>query len=132
MTDLTALLARLEAHPEGGRELDGDIATAINLMLSSDYSYADWRAYCARNPSLGNHLYDDVPRYTTSTDAAVTLVPADHEWSLTSWSNGDMISGKPRARVFTGRFDFKWCRAATPALALCVAALRARQAVEGT
>jgi hypothetical protein len=61
-------------------------------------------------------------RYTTSLDAAVTLVPEGMEWTITH-KNRDL----DRPSVFVGRsLDWSSEDASTPALALCAAALRAR------
>lgn len=65
--------------------------------------------------------------YTTSLDAAATLVPKDWRWLIRSDSDkADDL--KPFARVSDAPLDTDkhfYGRAATPALALCVAALRA-------
>jgi hypothetical protein len=64
------------------------------------------------------------PKYLTSIDAAMQLVPAGHNWAIdTGHKNG--IS----AWCFDGQlWNTDASVAATPALALCAAALRARSA----
>lgn len=84
---------------------------------------------------VGEHNRDpyarDLPRYTTSLDAALTLVPEGHAVDLTLWAQ------KHRARILPLYQDGdRWFHrgsdphftadAGTPALALCAAALRAR------
>lgn len=104
MTDMPkdkphTLANRVEASEGPSRELDREIARLI---------HGDgW-----------NHHSDT--RYTASLDAAMTLIPADHEWSV-EWGGNSiaivrhLIEG-PEHRGY----------AEAPALALCAAALRAR------
>lgn len=67
------------------------------------------------------------PTYTTSLDAALTLVPGSREWS----AGVDLENGKGWATVGDDIWDECFNDitgiAKTPALALCIAALRARQ-----
>lgn len=67
-------------------------------------------------------------RYTASIDAAMTLVPEGYDWSL---DNFDGEFGKPSAWVHARRSaaEIVPVTGATPALALCSAALRARAAL---
>ena len=61
-------------------------------------------------------------RLTTSIDAAETVVPPDHSW---------YVSSDGYACVTFQRRRSAWAeRAADPALALCISALRARWAAE--
>jgi len=62
-----------------------------------------------------------VPRYTTSIDAAMTLVPEGWRFELTNTGFKPGVSLVP-----PGKFFLVGSYAATPALALCAAALRAR------
>jgi hypothetical protein len=120
---MTDLITRLEAATEGSRELDDEIARAmleakqpIRLMGMSDdepsvpvFQYADG--------STGTSL-----RYTTSLDAAVTLIPEGYDWIVAD-VNGH-VGGTPYACVGDETQHF----GETPALAFCIAALRARGA----
>lgn len=65
-------------------------------------------------------LLVDVPPYTASLDAALTLVMPGHGWSLQG--NTDVFYA-----VVYGQYNKP--AAPTPALALCIAALRARLAL---
>ncbi len=65
---------------------------------------------------------DMIPRYTTSLDAAVTLVPEKYWWSV---RNGGCY-----ATVGPSNWHDLEGEAKTPALALCAAALKARAAME--
>jgi hypothetical protein len=98
------LLALLESADRGSSELDAQVAAAIGWRQMPDI------APC------------EPPPYSQSLDAALSLVP---EWC--AWSVGCEIDFTPTARVF-GHDIHKEDFAATPALALCLAALRARQA----
>ena len=103
MRDLPSLIATLEAATEGSAELDRAICRAI----SGDET--QWH------------------KYTRSLDAAMTLVPEG--WFA-------LIDTRGRADVRYAPIDQSGYRrevadAATPALALCIAALRARLAIDG-
>ena len=63
-----------------------------------------------------------VPVYTRSIDAAVTLVPEPGKWSITAASGGHWEA----AVWLVDGTNLDWIKAATPALALCAAALKAR------
>ena len=115
MTALAALIAKLEAATEGSRELD----FAIRLVDEEPGTKIDGR------------FAELVPRYTTSLDAALTLVPADPKGGW-YWRVGH--SSLYRGWAHLNRYHPDNCdtgdetsaNAATPALALCMAALRAR------
>jgi hypothetical protein len=68
--------------------------------------------------------------YSASLDAAMTLVPDGYEWGCGSWGNPD--TDGPWAwcatRQQSADNDLDYGKAATPALALCAAALKARAA----
>ena len=104
---LLALADRVEALTGPCRETDAEVHHAILQ-------------------GIGTGLYGTQPSYTASLDAAMTLVPEGHTWSADlnlgkkafAWCYDDkMLSGRP-------------CKAATPALALTAAALRARAMME--
>lgn len=71
----------------------------------------------------GTTMHREVPAYTASIDAAMTLVPEGVNWTMGG-------GGKECAIVIIsagqGLTDAAHGFAATPALALCIAALRAR------
>ena len=94
---LDALVAELEKATEGSREFDAAIYIKLQAPLGL------------------------IPHYTTSLDAALTLVPEGMAWTILSGALhaacvGDASTGNPVTK------------AATPALALCIAALKARAA----
>lgn len=96
------LIKRIEAASEGSRALDWE----IHLHDGLD----------------GKGMYGSHPHYSTSIDAAITLVPE-------GWWHGYMTSdGGFAAHCFEQIVDCAVFRATlvTPALALCAAALKAR------
>lgn len=131
------LIARIEAASGPDRELDGDIAELTGAVPG-------WVSMGRRNFSTWSSGRDswDAPRYTVSLDDAMTLVPA-------GWKSGVEQAGaydgssldEAWCWPFESHFDPDWKNgqqgyrdasdgtrgyAATPALALCAAALRAR------
>lgn len=150
-----ALIERLENLTGPDRATDGQIAKAVFgwRLWRSKHGY--WNVegpkgersetacdpYGPRfDPDTGekNPDYDkepeswvyehDIPEYTASLDAALTLLPSGTLWLLSSMETG------PRATVLAPneRGDYIGQRdnsalAATPAIALCIAALKATQ-----
>ena len=128
---LDDLLARLESATEGDRELDCEIAVAV-LDGEIEWKQANYtmEMYPVRRYASTMHIGgiggDPVERYTTSIDAAMTLMPEG--W----WVQylGQRIKGwavRIEAQGISIPSSTAPLRAATPALALCIAALRARQ-----
>lgn len=129
MSDLAGLIARLEEAGEGSRELDARVLFAINHAGAM-------RGFWNASTGLPSTLPDDFdalpnglgrrgieavsPHFTTSIDAALTLVPEGCAWSV-----GCEIDFTPVARVFGHDIHADVC-AVTPELALVIAALRAR------
>jgi hypothetical protein len=110
MTDRPTLLAlaeRCEQAVGPDRELDFAIAAGVGWPDS---------------PNLHQHAR----RYTESIDAAVTLVPEGRGYELRQGNSG---ARRALCRMWDGRGIWTdGTVAATPALALCAAALRARAA----
>jgi hypothetical protein len=73
----------------------------------------------------GDHWFDgilgevELPAFTTSIDAAMTLVPTNHEWSV-DWAGNSQatVGALPDGPTYRGEAD-------TPAQSLTAAALRA-------
>ena len=113
------LIERLESAPEGSRELDGEIALLLGWKKTIDGFYnSRWK-----DPA-GQLQGNIPPAFTTSIDAALTLVPEGWRWDIGPWD--DQI----RAEIWNHTEDEtkeQYCGfASTPALALCIAALKAR------
>jgi hypothetical protein len=107
-SDIQSLLSRLETATEGSRELDYEIWRVLHgAEHLSDWEDRDWLAY------------------TQSVDAALTLVPGDAWLEMRRPLDGR----PPIARLDINRRPYT-CAAEAPtlALALVVAALRARGA----
>jgi hypothetical protein len=72
-------------------------------------------------------LYENkCPAYTASLDAATMLVPEGCGWSVHRYASG--LRARAGVYIDDGRDKGHYLNAATPALALCSAALRARAA----
>jgi hypothetical protein len=106
---LDDLLSALEAATEGSRELDTMIERAIDRKM--------WDRW--------------IPFYTRSIDAAMTLIPPNTFWHVGAGKTRD---DEPMygAMIQEAKFDGKELGIgetnASPALALVIAALRARKA----
>lgn len=144
MTSVSELIERLEKAEVGSRELDAAIAIAAGTDHGPrEYVHVESRSY---------EIHDEIARhYTTSLDAALTLVPEGWCFEVGNGFNCDVEAGCCSARVSDkahgpGRQHFHesapdWtvddlenmeaphrC-IKTPALALCIAALKARQSL---
>ena len=104
MTD--KLSDRIEAASAGSRELDAEIA-------GTDATTVMW------------HDEEETPRYTTSLDAAMTLVPEGALMAVRTYAEPGVYPAHVRASAWVQ--GSPRCFAATPALALCAAALRAQK-----
>lgn len=118
---LSALLAKLEAATGPSRELDEAITRAIGFKLAG---------YSANVPIWWNP--DDkyvgvAPHYTSSLDAAMTLVPEGSWWWLHHQVAYPTDDGY-QAEVWPLIPPYLKSRAPTAALALCIASVRARLA----
>jgi len=109
MADYTDLIARLEKATEGNRELDADILAALPAPFSAP-------GHCQMR--IAAH-------WTTSLDAAMKLVPEGANCHGYDASPAGVEAYVSRNNVASGHW---LClgQAATPALALCIAALKAR------
>lgn len=104
-TELLALAERVE-------QADGP-----NYALEQDIAEAVWRVKW--NKARPKDIR--VPNYTASIDAALTLVPDGHFWSITM--RGENRGGFHACCAKDGPLD--WRDGAHPALAMTAAALRA-------
>jgi hypothetical protein len=127
MTDPATLLAladRCEQAAGPDRELDQDI-TKLLVPNNATHIYRSRRgwSFFVYDSGKGIEWFENQP-YTVSLDAAVTLVPEGWRWWVNSSPFGrcwlvanDQIADKAQSE-----------KCATPALALCAAALRAKAA----
>ena len=129
---MTDLIERLKAATKGSRELDAEIC--VHLLGGGAYAAespfnGEWCVYkgedSAGRPRLAENKKGDVPdtrlSYTTSLDAALTLVPEGYDWIVAD-VNGH-VGGTPYACVGDEKQHF----GETPCLSLCIAALKARE-----
>lgn len=95
----------------GRRALDEEIAKAVGTYKTGTYPGGD---------KLAGHKFFSAPFYTTSLDAATTLVPEGAIWDVSStgccWIMFDDVEDVIAEQISV--------QAATPALALCAAALK--------
>lgn len=129
MTNETqALAARVEAAEGPSRELDAEICAHILRSASDQFGLGctfevqqsstdetSWSVVTYANVQKSDR--QSPPAYTSSLDAAMTLVPEGRSATISI--------RKPAAACIDGPRQ-NWCYANTPALALCAAALRAR------
>jgi hypothetical protein len=131
------LIARLEKATGPSRELDAAIFIKVTpgvkeagrIDVDKDRGVVGWWPKDAPYQSAR-----DVPAYTASLDAAMTLVPEGWSWCVFSEVRMGpelvrigLAKVETFARCFGSGKGFT-CPAATPALALCIAALKARSA----
>lgn len=133
--ELLTLADRCEAATGSDRELDAHIAVGLGIgargLLSDDHEYLIRTRKddeCAPGTywfqcRSGRSLRTAEP-YTASLDAAMTLVLEGHAFTIYS----DGCAGVAPVEADDTPVADVW--AATPALALCAAALRARAAIE--
>lgn len=148
MGDLLELAARCEQATGPDHMLDAEIAIAALGWREIPSPDGDWRSFespagaranIQRKDGVPVFDYGPLAFFTTSLDAAMTLLPeAEAGYSATFWRVGnDGEGGDPsdfKAEVLCcSQLTSRQSKAvaATPALAICAAALRARHAIEG-
>ncbi len=110
------LIARLESATGPDRKLDAAIRETVGLVWREDFYV--WSQTGSR--------YRGQVNFTASLDAALMLVPAGHVVDL-----GRYADGSADCAVYASeREPYDIAGAETPALALCIAALRARLTME--
>ncbi len=121
--DLEKLIERLEKAPHGSKSLDIDICAAVG-----DYSKEEFQIWCGRTGS--RNIYEFLnkrlsARYTSSIDAAMTLVPEAFKWKAGYGKRVPHVAelrdyrDKPILGTFIGECD------SNRAIALCIAAMKA-------
>lgn len=126
-SDLTSLIARLESAGEGSRELSDAVLVALGWVRSPDrdepgFVEDDWI-----DPEGGR--WWPAPDPAVSLDDALALVDEGWQWLLRGLG---WYGQRPAAKLefivsdATDGMRTIWGKAATPALALCAAILRAK------
>lgn len=128
------LIAKLEAATEGSRELDGliEIIAVQNreawASMAEDVAAMD---QVAAGLAIGDE-WGRLPAYTTSLDAALTLVPSIEGYPDVAMTCAPQLTWTHTGEVFCNIHGsgqgviVRDIGAPTPALALCIAALKAR------
>jgi hypothetical protein len=141
MSDLLELADRVEALVTSDRALDAEIAYAIC------WRWDDWEEgdICIEDRSLeyvvnstlnsNNSIWKYLPAYTASLDAALTLVPENphntgERFQVESWTTNGVHAEHVRASAWVS--GTRRVFAATPALALTAASLRAINSIRRT
>lgn len=119
MSALGELIERLEKATGPDRELDVLVARTCGWRPLNDFG--KWWI----DPEEVHHNY--LPFFSQSIDGAIILVPSGKQWAV--WGEE-----RPQARVYEaddnggvllGR-SWECCEAHSPAIALCIAALKSR------
>ena len=122
---MDSLIAELEAAAEGNRELDYAIAKEMGWQFSGEHTFKE-HGFFWRDATTDE--WKQLPRWSTSLDAALTLVPEGFVWRVST------DFGPIAWAAVSGHKGIFWAdtksEALTAALALCIAALKARQAME--
>ncbi len=141
------LIAELEAATEESRALDADIHCAItgriqHKLMRAGFTMEDQGDKAKnRHRATSKFIFSErgpAPRYTTSLDAAITLVPEGWGWAAAILDkdapSAVVTNFEPQMKpgTFDPNPDKIDCRskAVTPALALCIASLKARQTMK--
>lgn len=99
---ITELIAALEAADKPSRELDASIGSLIGTYVG----------------------FEPPPRYTSSIDAALTLLPDGAMWRL----GRHLVPDDQPEHAYSARVGGpRYYDHSSPAIALCIAALRARE-----
>lgn len=131
MSDLLALVDRVEKEAAGSRELDAEIWLTVTPGATREprtvrSSKGLWPDYVIDETRDASERLIVVPSYTSSIDAAMSLVPEG--WGLKLEHNMGHGTTCTVGHVGPDKLYDRpegWSGAATPALALCAAALRA-------
>ncbi len=142
MTNYTKLIAALEATEEPSRELDGEVALAVGWQhkasqdgkgvsgepiirhtWTSPTGEDFWQKTTIFNRA--DKFPDELPAYTASIDAALSFTPEGWGWLVGSGEVWIWLKYGLGSKVY--RVSVK----STPAIALCIANLRALEAMEG-
>ena len=109
------LIARLEASTGPSRDLDVLIAQAVG------------EPWGAGGYSIGGNWGERAARYTASIDVALTLVPAGLGWGVDAPPDMPCVARCQWPQT-PGMKAPMHAHGATPAIALCIACLKARSA----
>jgi hypothetical protein len=117
------LIERLEKATGPDRELDG--AIALSLGWTFQKMKGDSKPYYRKPGETTYYMRSEVPAYTASIDAALTLVPEGWAYQLTLLFE-PRVHGNQQAIVWPPDKASPVSGAPTMPLAICIAALKAR------
>ena len=132
MGSLAALIAALERAEEGSRELSDEVLLALGWGTRLEFTREVWVA-----PSGNSSKHR--PHPTRNLQAAVDLVPEGWGWAAAELDQGEpsavLTNREPQLKPGTfdanpDKKDFR-SKAATPALALVIAILKAVETKDG-
>lgn len=147
MSEIEDVIARLEKATGPDDVLDADI---LKIANPQQWEYCDRLRHEMIARAKANGLNDrgeacwrgafgGICRYTSSIDAALTLVPDEYRWLVRSHDGSANFDGTGRgAAAFANVYDNNEALMhdcfvrSTPAIALCIAALKARVALSGS
>jgi len=124
----TDLAERIERLNGPCREMDAEIAVlALGMERDGDYFFGkDEDFVLERDYYSLDGTARELPHYTSSLDAAMTLVPEGMMFTVSLHDHGQGAASIFKRDANGSRETAcKLCVASTPALALCAAALRA-------
>ena len=121
------LIAKLEAALGGSEALDKDIARSLGFLIAASTG----GPHIMRSPAKVGDPSWDLPKYSRSTDAARALVPEG--WRFVGLWEAVKPEDRPWWGCQLGRDKPYWMLpsvlgAKSPAVAICIAALKAREA----
>lgn len=127
VSGLVALIAELEAATDDDRDLADKVLKACGWTIRVDFPrpYPHEPAQTWIAPDGLEYDESVRPNPLASVDAALTLVPDGRDWIV---EHANRHANHP---VYASVADGKIYHARTPALALCIAALRSRQSLSG-
>jgi hypothetical protein len=128
---MDSLIERLERAMEGSRHLDSWIAAYVGI---GEWNLSEWLSV-VKDPTFGPEpAIPEAPHYTTSLDAALTLVPEGcildgfSIWPGNARATIAATHKDENGQIWHGTFDGRWqATAPTGPLALTLAALKARE-----
>lgn len=128
------LIKRLEALTGPSREVDAEIAEAIGWK-SVPWEFSGKRGVTWY--ASGPEAYKECPHFTGSIDAALTLVPEGCVWALNFASMATIVKvGTKKFDIIDGVIVGQWPEnqregelPVSVAIALCIAALKAREVI---
>lgn len=120
---LSELIAKLEEAEEGSRELDAEIFRLMGLTDLQERHCENWCRMDGRTDlTRDRYIQAWAPPYTTSLDAALTLVREDCDWVINSRGRYACV-WESKESGGEGHWE---SRGKPLPVALCIAALKAR------